>query len=171
MDTPFDQSIAKQKDEAVFLKSGRIKDFTLVNCSYSHPKDIDPCIDKFISSHNFTRDGYYHSVAYHCERMVWSGFVSQKEFPVRKPHPQSKSPNISLCLSVIVVIIVIQVIFSMMVDHPEDDCHIRNSQIVVSNLHTPQVLLSIYFNHFLSIIYLLNKSLTMKDHYENIFIS
>ena len=56
----------------------KIKDFTLVNCSCSHPKDIDPCIDKFISSHNFTRDGYYHSVAYHCERMVWSGFVSEK---------------------------------------------------------------------------------------------
>ena len=45
------------------------------------------------------------------------------------------------------------------------------SPIIVSNLHTPQVLLSLYFNHFLSIIYLLNKSLTMKDHYENIFIS
>jgi len=56
----------------------KIKDFTLVNCSCSHPKDIDPCIDKFISSHNFTRVGYYHSVAYHCERMVWSGFVSEK---------------------------------------------------------------------------------------------
>jgi len=56
----------------------KIKDFTLVNCSCSHPKDIDPCIDKFISSHNFTRDGYYKSVAYHCERMVWSGFVSKK---------------------------------------------------------------------------------------------
>ena len=56
----------------------KIKDFTLVNCSCSHPKDIDPCIDKFISSHNFTRDGYFHSVAYHCERMVWSGFVSEK---------------------------------------------------------------------------------------------
>ena len=56
----------------------KIKDFTLVNCSCSHPKDIDPCIDKFISSHNFTRVGYYHSVAYHCERMVWSGFVSER---------------------------------------------------------------------------------------------
>ena len=56
----------------------KIKDFTLVNCSCSHSKDIDPCIDKFISSHNFTRVGYYHSVAYHCERMVWSGFVSEK---------------------------------------------------------------------------------------------
>ena len=56
----------------------KIKDFTLVNCSCSHPKDIDPCIDKFISSHNFTRDGYLHSVAYHCERMVWSGFVSER---------------------------------------------------------------------------------------------
>ncbi len=56
----------------------KIKDFTLVKCSCSHSKDIDPCIDKFISSHNFTRDGYFHSVAYHCERMVWSGFVSEK---------------------------------------------------------------------------------------------
>ena len=56
----------------------KIKDFTLVKCSCSHSKDIDPCIDKFISSHNFTRVGYYHSVAYHCERMVWSGFVSEK---------------------------------------------------------------------------------------------
>ena len=60
------------------IAESKIKDFTLVNCSCSHPKDIDPCIDKFISSHNFTRDGYYKSVAYHCERMVWSGFVSEK---------------------------------------------------------------------------------------------
>ena len=53
-----------------------IKDFTLIKCSCSKPEDIDPCIDKFISSHNFTRDGYFQAVAYHCERMVWSGFVS-----------------------------------------------------------------------------------------------
>lgn len=53
-----------------------IKDFTLIKCSCSKPEDIDPCIDKFISSHNFTRDGYFQAVAYHCERMVWSGFLS-----------------------------------------------------------------------------------------------
>jgi len=56
----------------------KIKDFTLKKCSCSQPKDIDPCIDKFISSHNFTRDGYFQAVAYHCERMVWSGFVSER---------------------------------------------------------------------------------------------
>lgn len=27
-----------------------IKDFTLIKCSCSKPEDIDPCIDKFISS-------------------------------------------------------------------------------------------------------------------------
>ncbi len=53
-----------------------IKDFTLIKCNCSRPKDIDPCIEKFISSHNFTRDGYFQAVAYHCERMVWSGFLS-----------------------------------------------------------------------------------------------
>ena len=53
----------------------KIKDFTLIKCSCSKPEDIDPCIDKFISSHNFTRSGYFQSVAYHCERMVWSGFL------------------------------------------------------------------------------------------------
>ena len=53
-----------------------IKDFTLIKCNCSRPKDIDPCIEKFISSHNFTRDGYFQVVAYHCERMVWSGFLS-----------------------------------------------------------------------------------------------
>ena len=52
-----------------------IKDFTLIKCNCSRPKDIDPCIEKFISSHNFTRDGYFQAVAYHCERMVWSGFL------------------------------------------------------------------------------------------------
>ena len=56
----------------------KIKDFTLIKCSCSQPKDIDPCIDKFISSHNFTRDGYFQAVAYHFERMVWSGFVSER---------------------------------------------------------------------------------------------
>ena len=55
-----------------------IKDFTLIKCSCSQPEDIDPCINKFISSHNFTRDRYFQAVAYHCERMVWSGFVSEK---------------------------------------------------------------------------------------------
>ena len=54
----------------------KIKDFTLIKCSCSKPEDIDPCIDKFISSHNFTRSGYFQAVAYHCERMVWSGFLS-----------------------------------------------------------------------------------------------
>ncbi len=54
----------------------KIKDFTLIKCSCSNPEDIDPCIDKFISSHNFTRSGYFQAVAYHCERMVWSGFLS-----------------------------------------------------------------------------------------------
>ena len=79
----FDASLADAPKEIKHLLSKciaetKIKDFTLVNCSCSHPKDIDPCIDKFLSSHNFTRDGYYKSVAYHCERMVWSGFVSEK---------------------------------------------------------------------------------------------
>ena len=55
-----------------------IKDFTLIKCSCSQPEDIDTCIDKFISSHNFTRKGYFQAVAYHCERMVWSGFVSER---------------------------------------------------------------------------------------------
>ena len=55
-----------------------IKDFTLIKCSCSQPEDIDTCINKFISSHNFTRKGYSQAVAYHCERMVWSGFVSEK---------------------------------------------------------------------------------------------
>ena len=79
----FDASLVDAPKEIKHLLSKciaetKIKDFTLVNCSCSHPKDIDPCIDKFTSSHNFTRDGYYKSVAYHCERMVWSGFVSKK---------------------------------------------------------------------------------------------
>ena len=55
----------------------KIKDFTLVNCSCSHPKDIDPCIDKFTSSHNFTKNEYFHAVAYHCERMLWSGLLGR----------------------------------------------------------------------------------------------
>jgi hypothetical protein len=55
-----------------------IKDFTLIKCSCSQPEDIDTCNDKFISSHNFTRKGYFQAVAYHCERMVWSGFVSER---------------------------------------------------------------------------------------------
>jgi len=54
----------------------KIKDFTLIKCSCRQPEDIDPCIDKFVSSHKFTRDGYFHAIAYHCERMVWSGFLS-----------------------------------------------------------------------------------------------
>ena len=56
----------------------KIKDFTLIKCSCRQPKDVDPCIDKFISSHHFTKNGYFHAVAYHCERMVWSGFVSER---------------------------------------------------------------------------------------------
>ena len=54
----------------------KIKDFTHIKCSCIHPKDIDPCIFKFISKYKFTKDEYFHAVAYHCERMLWSGFLS-----------------------------------------------------------------------------------------------
>ena len=77
----FDASLADAPKEIKHLLSRciaetKIKDFTLIKCSCSKPEDIDPCIDKFISSHNFTRSGYFQAVAYHCERMVWSGFLS-----------------------------------------------------------------------------------------------
>jgi len=55
----------------------KIKDFTLIKCSCSQPENIDPCIDKFISSHNFTKNEYFHAVAYHCERMLWSGLLGR----------------------------------------------------------------------------------------------
>ena len=55
----------------------KIKDFTMIKCNCSRPKDIDPCIEKFISSHNFTKNEYFHAVAYHCERMLWSGLLGR----------------------------------------------------------------------------------------------
>ena len=77
----FDVAPAKAPKEikhllAKCIAETKIKDFTLIKCSCSQPEDIDPCINKFISSHNFTRDRYFQAVAYHCERMVWSGFLS-----------------------------------------------------------------------------------------------
>jgi len=79
----FDVAPAKAPKEikhllAKCIAETKIKDFTLIKCSCSQPEDIDPCINKFISSHNFTRDRYFQAVAYHCERMVWSGFVSER---------------------------------------------------------------------------------------------
>ena len=55
----------------------KIKDFTHIKCSCVHPKDIDPCIYKFISKYKFTKDEYFHAVAYHCERMLWSGLLGR----------------------------------------------------------------------------------------------
>ena len=54
----------------------KIKDFTHIKCSCIQPKDMDACIFKFISKYKFTKDEYFHAVAYHCERMLWSGFLS-----------------------------------------------------------------------------------------------
>ena len=77
----FDVAPAKAPKELNHLLSKciaetKIKDFTLIKCSCSQPENIDPCIDKFISKYKFTKDEYFHAVAYHCERMLWSGFLS-----------------------------------------------------------------------------------------------
>ena len=37
----------------------KIKDFTLVNCSCSHSKDIDPCIDKWLIMVYSSTDYYF----------------------------------------------------------------------------------------------------------------
>ena len=78
----FDASLVDAPKEIKHLLSKciaetKIKDFTMIKCNCSRPKDIDPCIEKFISSHNFTKNEYFHAVAYHCERMLWSGLLGR----------------------------------------------------------------------------------------------
>ena len=51
----------------------KIKDFTLIKCSCRQPKDVDPCIDKFISSHHFTKRRMDISMLLHTTVKGWSG--------------------------------------------------------------------------------------------------